>query len=82
MKTEPKLEHLSVSPPVSVSQVSGYLEVVLPVHVQPVAEHVPHDQQIGVLALHRHSVHGQEVRQQRAAVAGDHVLEEERSADE
>lgn len=45
-------------------------------YVQPVAEHVPHHQQVGVVALHRHSVHGEELREQRAAVTGDDVLPE------
>lgn len=55
---------------------SLYLEVVLPVYMQSVAEHVPHHQQVGVLALNRDSVHGQELREQRVAVAGDYMLEE------
>ena len=42
--------------------------------VQPVAEHVPHDQKVGVLALHAHAVHGQELGQHGVAVAGDDVL--------
>lgn len=46
--------------------------------MQSVAEHVPHDDQIGVLAVHSDSVHGEELREQRAAVAGDNMLEEER----
>ena len=44
--------------------------------MQSVAEHVPHHQQVGVLALNRDSVHGQELREQRVAVAGDYMLEE------
>lgn len=57
---------------------SIYLEVVLPVYMQSVAEHVPHYQQVGVLALHRDSVHGQELREQRVAMAGDYMLEKNR----
>ena len=45
--------------------------------MQPVAEHVPHNQQVGVLALHSDSVHGQELREQRTAVARDNMLEED-----
>lgn len=52
-----------------------YLEVILPVNVQSAAEHVPHNHQVCILALHSHSVHGQELRQQCAAVAGDDMLE-------
>lgn len=44
--------------------------------MQSVAEHVPHNQQVGVLALHSDSVHGQELREQRTAVARDNMLEE------
>lgn len=54
---------------------SPHLQVVLPVHQQPVAEHVPHDQQVGLLVVHAHPVHAQELRQQRAAVALDDVLQ-------
>lgn len=43
--------------------------------MQPVAEHVPHHQQVGVLALHSDSVHGQKLGQQCVAVAGDDMLE-------
>lgn len=63
------------SPPLLDSH-RAYLQVILSVHVQPVAEHVPHDQQVGVLALHRHSVHAQELREERVAVAGDDVLQD------
>lgn len=45
-------------------------------HVQSVAEHVPHDQQVGVLALHRHSVQAQKLREERVAMAGDDVLQD------
>lgn len=45
-------------------------------YMQSMAEHVPHHQQVGVLALHRDSVHGQELREQRVAMAGDYMLEE------
>lgn len=51
-----------------------YLQVVLPVHGQAVAEQVPHDQQVRVLAVHAHPVHAQEARQQRLPVALHHVL--------
>lgn len=45
--------------------------------VQSVAEHVSHHQQVGVLTLHSDSVHGQELGEQRAAMTGDDVLEED-----
>lgn len=51
-----------------------YLQVVLPVHGQPVAEGVAHGQQVALLALHAGAVHPQELRQQSAAVALHHVL--------
>ena len=53
------------------------LEVVFPVHHKPVAEHVPHDDQVGLLVVHGHAVHPQELGQQGAAVALDDVLEEQ-----
>lgn len=45
-------------------------------YVKSVAEHVPHYEQVGVLTLHSDSVHGQELREERTAVAGDNMLEE------
>ena len=53
------------------------LEVVFPVHHKPVAEHVPHDNQVGLLIVHAHAVHPQELGQQGAAVTLDNVLEEQ-----
>jgi len=47
------------------------------VHHQPVTEHVPHDDQVGLLVLHAHAVHAQELGEQRAAVTLHYVLEEE-----
>lgn len=54
----------------------SYLEVILPVYMQPMAEHVPHDRQVGVLALHSDSVHTKKLREERVAMAGDDVLED------
>lgn len=52
----------------------SHLQVVLPVHHQSVAEHVPHDDQVGLLAVHAHPVHSQELRQQGAPVTFHYVL--------
>lgn len=54
----------------------GHLEVVFPVHDEPVAEHVPHDDEVGVLALHAHAVHAEELREECAAVTLHDVLRE------
>lgn len=51
-----------------------YLQVVFPVDGEAVAERVPHDQQVGVLAVHAQPVHAQEAGQQRAPVTLHHVL--------
>lgn len=59
--------------------VPPYLQVVLPVHQQPVAEHVPHDDKIRLLAVDAHPVHSQELGQQRAAVALHDVLKAEKA---
>ena len=55
--------------------VQSHLKVVLPVHHQSVAEHVPHDDQVGLLILYTHTVHPQELGQQSAAVALHYVLQ-------
>lgn len=47
-------------------------------HDEPVAEHVPHDDKVGVLALHAHPVHAEELREERAAMALHYVLQESR----
>lgn len=52
-----------------------HLEVVLPVYNQSVAEHVPHDDQVGLLVVHAHPVHTQELRQQGATVTLHYVLQ-------
>lgn len=44
--------------------------------MQSVAKHVPHDQQVGVLALHSDSVHAKKLRKECVAMAGDNILEE------
>ncbi|TNN73338.1 hypothetical protein EYF80_016501 [Liparis tanakae] len=49
--------------------------VVLPVDDHSVAEHVPHDDQVGLLAVHAHPVHPQELRQQGAAMTLHYVLQ-------
>lgn len=56
-------------------RVTSHLQVVLPVDHQPVAEHVPHDQQVGLLVVYADSIHSQELRQQRAAMTLDDVLQ-------
>lgn len=45
-------------------------------YMQPVAKHVPHDWQVGVLALNSDSVHTKKLREERVAMAGDDVLED------
>lgn len=42
------------------------------------AEHVPHDDEVGVLALYAHAVHAEELREERAAVTLHYVLQESR----
>lgn len=44
--------------------------------MQSVAKHVPHDWQVGVLALHSDSVHTKKLREERVAMAGDDILED------
>lgn len=53
----------------------SHLKVVLPVHHQSVAEHVPHDDQVGLLILYTDTVHPQELGQQSAAVTLHYVLQ-------
>lgn len=55
--------------------VPPHLQVVLPVYHQSVAEHVPHDDQVRLLALHANPVHAQELRQQGATVTLHYVLQ-------
>lgn len=43
-------------------------------HHQSVAEHVPHDDQVGLLTVHAHAVHPQELWQQGATVTLHNVL--------
>lgn len=45
-------------------------------YMQSVAKDVPHDWQIGVLALHSDSVHTKKLREERVAMAGDDILED------
>lgn len=52
-----------------------HLQVVLPMHHQSVAEHVPHDDQVGLLTVHAHPVHPQELWQQGATVTLHYVLQ-------
>lgn len=42
---------------------------------QSVAEHVPHDDQVGLLTVHAHPVHTQELWQQRASMTFHYVLQ-------
>lgn len=51
-----------------------YLQVVLAVHYESVAEQVSHDYQVGVFAFHTHTVHTQELRQKGTAMTFDNVL--------
>lgn len=55
-----------------------HLQVVLPVHHQSVAEHVPHDDQVGLLVVHAHAIHTQELWQQGVTVTLHDVLQKER----
>lgn len=70
----------SVVPPLPMGGPRGwggarhYLQVVFSVDGEAVTEHVPHDEEVGLLAVHAHPVHPQEARQQRAAVTLHHVL--------
>lgn len=52
-----------------------YLEVILAVHCEPVAEHVPGDHHVGLHAVHGQAVHAQELRQKGVAVTLDYELE-------
>lgn len=57
------------------SVVPPHLQVVLPVYNQSVAEHVPHDDQVGLLVVHAHPVHTQELWQQGATMTLHYVLQ-------
>lgn len=62
-----------------------YLEVVLAVDSEPVAEHIPGDHHVGLDAVHGQAVHAQELRQKGAAVTLHYELEpreEGRAAEE
>lgn len=56
-------------------EVPPHLQVVLPVYNQSVAEHVPHDNQVGLLIVHAHTIHTEELRQQGATVTLHYVLQ-------
>lgn len=57
---------------------AAHLQIVLPVYDEPVAKHVPHDNEIGVLALHADAVHPEELREQCAAMTLHYVLQTSR----
>lgn len=52
-----------------------HLQVILPMHQQPVAKHVPHDDHVCLLTVHPHTVHTQELWQQGATVTLHYVLQ-------
>lgn len=54
-----------------------YLQVVLSVHSEPVAEHVPHDYHIALFIVHAEPIHTQELGQKGAPMTLHDVLEQE-----
>lgn len=52
----------------------SYLQVVFPVDNESVAEHVPHDDQVRVLTLHRNTVHAQKLREKCTAMTLHYML--------
>lgn len=53
-----------------------YLEVVLAVYSEAVAEHVPGDHHVGLHAVHGQAVHAQELWQERVAMTLHYELEQ------
>lgn len=51
-----------------------YLQIIFSVHDESVTEHVPHDDQVGVLALHAYPVHAQELWEKCATMTLHYVL--------
>lgn len=51
-----------------------HLQVIFPVDNESVAEHVPHDDQVRVLALHRNPVHAQKLREECTAMTLHYML--------
>lgn len=52
-----------------------YLEIVLAVYSEPMAEHVPGDDHVGFHSVHGQAVHAQELRQKGVAMALHYELE-------
>lgn len=52
-----------------------YLEIILAVYSEPMAEHVPGDHHVGFHAIHGQAVHAQELGQKGVAVALYYELE-------
>ncbi len=70
-----KKQHL-----ISAARNASYLQVVFPVDNESVAEHVPHDDQIRVLALHRNPVHAQKLREECTAMTLHYMLQDNTKA--
>lgn len=69
VKTILKKQHL-----ISAARNASYLQVVFPVDNESVAEHVPHDDQVRVLALHCNPVHAQKLREECTAMTLHYML--------
>lgn len=59
---------------ISAARNCSYLQVVFPVDNESVAEHVPHDDQVRVLTLHRNTVHAQKLRKKCTAMTLHYML--------
>lgn len=59
---------------ISAAKNCPYLQIVLPVDNESVAEHVPHDDQVRVLTLHRNTVHAQKLREKCTAMTLHYML--------
>ena len=78
-KKKADFNHFSVSILIRHGEASGaYLEVVLAVYREPVAEYVPGDHHVSLHAVHRQPVHTQELRQQCVAMTLHYELRDAR----
>lgn len=64
-----KKQHL-----ISAVRNASYLQVVFPVDNESVAKHVPHNDQVRVLALHCNPVHAQKLREECTAMTLHYML--------
>lgn len=74
VKTILKKQHL-----ISAARNTSYLQIIFPVDDESVAEHVSHDDQVRVLALHRNTVHAQKLREECTAMTLHNMLQNTRN---